>query len=69
MFFNLPSQDNEYVIYSVNQQRLRYLVEFVLADDKVSQTLVPQTETVLTSHRHTEQISIGEGYFLNYLIN
>ena len=38
------TQDNEYVIYDTSQQRLRYLVEFSLPDDKVSPVISQSKE-------------------------
>ena len=38
-------QDDEYAVYSTNQQRIRYIVEFTLPGDKPDRTTLPVSDS------------------------
>ncbi|XP_067050666.1 protein mono-ADP-ribosyltransferase PARP4-like isoform X2 [Acropora muricata] len=49
-------KDDEFVIYNGNQQKIRYLVEFVLPDDKV----IPRDDVSLDSGFSDEEMEVDE---------
>ncbi|KAK2557988.1 Protein mono-ADP-ribosyltransferase PARP4 [Acropora cervicornis] len=54
--YNSCHGDDEFVIYNGNQQKIRYLVEFVLPDDKV----IPRDDVSLDSGFSDEEMEVDE---------
>ncbi|XP_012936925.2 protein mono-ADP-ribosyltransferase PARP4, partial [Aplysia californica] len=53
-------EDDEYVVYNVAQQRLRYLVEFTLPEDSVCPIIMVPTEPTLMQDTDTGTISMSD---------
>ena len=54
------SQDDEYAVYSVNQQRIRYLVEFTVhGDSPPIERVLPEPETTLIEGGNTTAQQTG----------
>ena len=60
-FFFCPSlQDDEYVIYNCNQQRMQYLVEFSLPGDKVQDVTLMSQISQNTVEQQVETSAVSE---------
>ena len=55
---NLDVQDDEFAIYDSRQQRMRYLVEFVVDDDEVKNVrVIDPPPSDVTRHKNTSEPS------------
>ena len=59
--YNFSPQNDEYVVYNVNQQRLRYLVEFTVDEEQPGARLdIEDSDVLMDTYLSSQLADIGQ---------